>query len=117
MTTILIIDDEEILTSVFEMYLVDYDYTVLVGGTAEEGLKLLESNEIDIVIVDVRLPGMNGIDFIRLASKKYDADFIIYSGLQVPKIPEATASIQKPIELKLFLNKIREIEVNRNKSK
>ena len=62
MSTILIIDDDDQLRRSFERLLTEEGYTILSAPSGEAGLKLLRSQVPDLVILDMRLPGMNGFD-------------------------------------------------------
>jgi DNA-binding NtrC family response regulator len=44
-----------------------------VAETAEEGLKAIKEEQFDIIISDFRLPGMNGLDFLKLATATHPA--------------------------------------------
>lgn len=43
-------------------------YSIFLADSAEAALKLLDENEIDLVVTDLRLPGMDGVDFVRRAT-------------------------------------------------
>ena len=58
---ILIIDDEEAVCWSLQRGLARQGYAVLTAGTAEQGLKLFAQHRPDAVILDVRLPGMDGL--------------------------------------------------------
>jgi DNA-binding NtrC family response regulator len=60
-TSILVIDDEEIMREVLESLLTREGYRVRLASTAEEGLDLARSLPFDAAIVDLMLPGMDGI--------------------------------------------------------
>jgi len=62
--TILFVDDEEnILSSLVRLFRKeDYDLLTATGG--EEGLKIVESRDISLVISDHMMPGMTGVDFL-----------------------------------------------------
>lgn len=63
---ILIVDDEQLLTLAIEESLTSFDnYHVTTVTKAEPGLKLLKETQYDLVITDINLPGMNGLDFLR----------------------------------------------------
>ena len=62
---ILIVDDEEVLRDVLDAVLRREGFDVLSASTGEEALNLLESEEFDLVILDVMLPGISGIDTLR----------------------------------------------------
>lgn len=77
---VLLVDDEAQIRSSFIAYCEDYDeFTILVASSAEEGLAIIERVGADLCIVDMRLPGMNGGDFIRAASSCCRR-FLIHTG-------------------------------------
>ena len=59
--TILIVEDEETLSSSLRMALKAEGYNILCSGSGEEALKTVEKELVDLVILDIRLPGMNGL--------------------------------------------------------
>ena len=61
MDTILIIDDDDHLRKSFERLLTEEGYAVKSASSGEAGLKVIHTKIPDLVIVDVRLPGMNGL--------------------------------------------------------
>jgi DNA-binding NtrC family response regulator len=62
---ILIVDDEEVLRDVLDAVLRREGFDVLSAASGEEALSLLDSEEVDLVILDVMLPGISGIDTLR----------------------------------------------------
>jgi DNA-binding NtrC family response regulator len=67
--TILIVEDEAKMRRLLELNLADDGFQTLSAGDAEAGLKLLQSNSIDLVLTDLKLPGMNGLDFLAAAKR------------------------------------------------
>ncbi len=67
MKTILILDDEEVIREAFSAYFEDRLWVSLRAESAEDAVALLENENPDAAIVDIRLPGMTGGDFIREA--------------------------------------------------
>jgi DNA-binding NtrC family response regulator len=63
--TIVIIDDEKNIRRTLGLVLEGEGYEVQPFGTAEEGLAFLEAESADLVILDIKLPGMNGVDALR----------------------------------------------------
>jgi two-component system NtrC family response regulator len=61
---ILVIDDEEAMCETLETILAFEDYDVTTSGDAREGLKIVERDTVNLIISDVRLPGMSGIEFL-----------------------------------------------------
>lgn len=62
-------DNKENLTS-FRFNFISL-YVVYIANSAEEGLKVLEENEIKVIISDQKMPGMTGVDFLAITAKKY----------------------------------------------
>jgi len=62
---ILILDDEKQFTQELSGFFTDSDFVSFEANTVEEGRIILNSNEIDLLILDVRLPGANGLDFLK----------------------------------------------------
>ncbi|MBN2124812.1 MAG: sigma-54-dependent Fis family transcriptional regulator [Deltaproteobacteria bacterium] len=65
MSTILIIDDDDQLRKSFERLLSEEGYAVESAASGEAGLKAVQSRVPDLVILDMRLPGMNGFETFR----------------------------------------------------
>jgi DNA-binding NtrC family response regulator len=61
MATILIVDDDKQLRRSFEKLLSDELYTVLTASSGEDVLAIIRSARVDLAIIDVCLPGMNGL--------------------------------------------------------
>jgi DNA-binding NtrC family response regulator len=62
--TILIIDDEPNLPHQFARFLRKHGYEVFTAASGEEGVRELKQNVIDLVLLDVRLPGMSGLEVL-----------------------------------------------------
>ncbi len=65
MEKILMIDDDVQLTELVEEFLGSQKYKFISKHTPEEGLKYLEKNGVDIIILDIMLPGMDGFQVLR----------------------------------------------------
>jgi two-component system nitrogen regulation response regulator GlnG len=78
MKKVLIIDDEEAVCWALQRALTDEGYAVTVAPSAEEGLKCARESRSDAVILDVRLPGMDGLTALgRLRQLTDDAPVIV----------------------------------------
>ncbi|MGB9072859.1 MAG: sigma-54 dependent transcriptional regulator [Terriglobales bacterium] len=71
MTTILIVEDEAKMRRLLEISLGEDGFATLGAPDAESGLKLLEKEPVGLIITDLKLPGMNGLEFLR-AVKQLD---------------------------------------------
>jgi nitrogen regulation protein NR(I) len=65
MSTILIVDDDDQLRKSFHKLLVEEGYTVASAASGEDGLRNIQKSMPDLVVLDMRLPGMNGLDTFR----------------------------------------------------
>ncbi len=65
MSHILIVDDEVAIRRALEKFLTGLGYKVLSAGDGEEAIKILEKNPIDLALVDLVMPKLDGISFIR----------------------------------------------------
>jgi two-component system response regulator PilR (NtrC family) len=62
---ILIVDDEEVLRDVLDAVLRREGFEIVLAASGEEALSVLDGEEVDLVILDVMLPGISGIDTLR----------------------------------------------------
>ena len=65
MFTILIVDDEIRLCEVLQLALEQKGYEVKLANNGEQALSLLKNTTIDLVLSDIRMPGMNGLDLLK----------------------------------------------------
>src|ERR1700731_1071896 len=65
MPAILIVEDEAKMRRLLELNLGDDGFHTFSAGDAETGLKLLRENTVDLVLTDLKLPGMNGLEFLQ----------------------------------------------------
>jgi two-component system, probable response regulator PhcQ len=68
---ILIVDDEKNVISALKRALMNEDYNIFSAENANDGLKVLSSNPIHLIISDERMPGMSGSEFLSEAKSKY----------------------------------------------
>ena len=64
MGKILIIDDDPTIIKMFSEMVKTLGHTPLAASNATDGLKAFKNNEIDITFVDIKMPGMSGIEFL-----------------------------------------------------
>ena len=68
---ILIVDDEKDFVEMFSLRLKEQGEKVSTAHSGKEALKLLETVSIDVIILDIRMPGMDGIDTLKQIKKLY----------------------------------------------
>ena len=76
---ILVVDDEKEIAELVEIYLVCDGYKVFKAYNAEEGLQILSQEEIHLVLLDVMMPGMNGLEMCRKIRESSNIPVIMLS--------------------------------------
>ena len=76
---VLIIDDESLIRDVVKEYCKNEGFNVLEAENGEEGLELLEANNVDIIVLDIMMPKMDGYTFFSKMKEKYDIPTIVLS--------------------------------------
>jgi DNA-binding response OmpR family regulator len=62
MSKILVVEDEKSLRALYKQDLEQEGYDVVVAGNAVEGIQALDTESPDLVVLDIRMPGMDGLD-------------------------------------------------------
>ncbi len=68
-TTVLVVEDERDIRDVLRRYLERADFNVITTGTGAEAIELLVSADLDVVILDLGLPDIDGLDVLREARR------------------------------------------------
>ncbi len=77
---ILVVDDEESIHLLYREELEEEGYQVISAMSGEEGLKLFQEEQPDLVILDINMPGMDGIEVLRqMKQMKPDVPVILSS--------------------------------------
>lgn len=76
---ILVVEDEKEIADAIEIYLKNQGYQVFKASNGQEGLAIIERNEIHLALVDVMMPVMDGITMTMKVRSKYDFPIIILS--------------------------------------
>ena len=91
-TNILVVDDEQEIADLVEIYLVSDGYKVFKASNAKDGLDILNKEDIHLCLLDIMMPGMNGLEMckkiretnnipiIMLSAKSTDLDKILGLG-------------------------------------
>lgn len=120
MPTILLVEDETLLREGIQEVLEINDFHVIGAADGLEALEWLDQAPVDLVIADLVMPKMNGVDFVeQLRAKFPDLPVLVASGsgksvtqrlgIDSIQIPGATASIGKPFRSTELLAKINEL--------
>ncbi|MEM7828392.1 MAG: response regulator [Candidatus Aenigmatarchaeota archaeon] len=71
MKKILVVDDEEYIRVLYKEELEDEGYNVCVACDGEEALRKIEEERPDLVILDIKMPGINGIEVLRKLRQRW----------------------------------------------
>lgn len=100
MAEILVIDDNADIRMVLDRFLTRADHEVAAAASGDEAMKQLEQRSFDLVITDLRMPGVTGIDLVRhIRDRRLRAKIVLMSGgdrgcpESVPECPEAGSAI------------------------
>lgn len=78
---ILVVDDDAVICQQLERLLTHDGYRVTVTTLAEQALQLLENEDIDLVVTDIRLPGIDGVELTRRIVERWtDVPVIVMTG-------------------------------------
>lgn len=76
---ILVVDDEQEIADLVEIYLTSDGYEVFKAYNAEQGFKLLGEKQISLVLLDIMMPGMNGLEMCSFIREKNNIPIIMIS--------------------------------------
>ncbi len=118
MGKILVVDDEKATLSMLSLLLEAYGYTVLTAENGESGLEIFRNERPSIVLTDIKMPGMGGIEILqKIKEDDHDAEVIMITGhgdieLAIKSLKFGAADfITKPINndvLEISLEKVKE---------
>ena len=78
-TNILVVDDEKEIAELVEIYLVSDGYKVFKASNAQEGLDILNKEDIHLVLLDIMMPGMDGMEMCRKIRETSNIPIIMLS--------------------------------------
>ena len=114
MNNILIIDDEAGIRSILKDVLQDENYNVLLAEDGYKGLDVLNTEPVDLVILDVWLPNMGGIEVLKRIKEEYgDVEVVMISGhaninLAVKAVKMGAFDfLEKPLSLEKIITVVR----------
>ena len=65
MNKILIIDDDKSIRDTLSVFLSEFDYKILSAGSGEEGLLILDKERPELILCDLKLPRLSGLDLLK----------------------------------------------------
>ncbi len=116
MAHILVIDDEKSICYLFQQVLTEVGHQVLTAFDGKEAMALCDANSFDLIVTDIYMPEMEGLEFIKRIRKKCSLIKIIaISGgskymstdfLKTARFMGADLSLQKPVNRKQLLSTV-----------
>lgn len=77
---ILIVDDDTAIREAMREFVEMSGYQTFTAASAEDAIEILKENNVEVVITDILLPGMNGLELTDRIRKFHDADIIVMTG-------------------------------------
>jgi CheY-like chemotaxis protein len=117
MTKILVVDDNLDTREITHLHLTTEGFTVVIAADGREGLYMAGAEHPDLIITDISMPGLNGIELIRqLRSQPELADvpILVLSALGSGELNEAiragaNRAMSKPVLLDSLVDEVREL--------
>lgn len=112
---ILAVDDEKMIRDLIKAAMDFAGYQCLTAEGGEEALKIMETTDVDIVITDIMMPRMDGMELTLLIRKKYNADVIVMTGFLEDYTYEETIDrgasdfIQKPVSINELIVRVKRL--------
>jgi two-component system chemotaxis response regulator CheY len=101
---ILVIDDSPVVLSMLDDMLTALNYEVTCAGNGLDGCGLIEANKYNMIITDLNMPGMDGVEFTKSAKQMQNCKFVpivMLSG----EHDEAKIAEAKSVGISTFLKK------------
>jgi two-component system response regulator (stage 0 sporulation protein F) len=112
MATILVIDDEDSIRQLLKDVLEKAGYRVLEARDGREGLTLYQNNKIDLVLMDILMPGTDGLEATLQLTREYVDAMTGAQGdrnfLDVAKLFGARRVFEKPFDLNKMVEAVSE---------
>ncbi len=109
---ILVIDDEAAIRKSFVLALEDTGYQVDTAETGEEGIEMEQSKQYDLIFLDLKMPGMDGIETLReLRSANKDTPIYIITAFYEEYLIEIKSVEKEGLTFDLIKKPIRDNEI------
>jgi two-component system phosphate regulon response regulator OmpR len=82
---ILVVDDDDGIRTLVKKYLDENNYLVTTANSAEDASEKINIIKFDLIILDIMMPGKNGLEFIKDNKKKLDTPIILLTAKGEPK--------------------------------
>ena len=102
---VMVVDDEEPMLKMLKMGLGRAGYNCITACGGEDALGMMTAVNVDVVITDIRMPGMDGVELTQSIRERYESDVIVMTGFakdfnyEKAVIQGASDFIQKPVSI------------------
>jgi CheY-like chemotaxis protein len=113
--TVLVIDDSIVIRKMVEIALEDENFSIATAVSGKDGLAMMDEKNPDLIILDLMLPDINGIDLLKTVKASKGIPVIMLSGKDSPQMVEkaraegADAFLPKPFKDDELVEKIKEL--------
>ena len=113
--SVLVVDDSIVIRKMVEIALEDENFNIFTAVSGKDGLAVLDDKNPDLLILDLMLPDINGIDMLKTVKASKGIPVIMLSGKDSPQMVEkaraegADAFLPKPFKDDELVNKIKEL--------
>ncbi len=108
--TVLVVDDEPSILRMISLVLQELDCRILTAYNAESALEILDSVTPDLVIADIRLPGIDGVELTRrIKAGVSPAPVLLISAFGEPRDHPGDAFVPKPFDNEDLLEAVRSL--------
>lgn len=120
---ILVAEDDEIIRSGIKEYLVEFKYDIYEAKDGKEALDVFKNNEIDLIILDIQMPKLTGLEVLEEIRKTSDIPVIILTAFNDEKYKIdafsnlADGYIEKPFSLPVLKARIESLLTKYNSAK
>jgi CheY-like chemotaxis protein len=95
---VLVVDDEANARNALSELLCDSGYDVAVAANGADGLALIDSFHPDVLLTDVRMPGMSGIELAQASRGKLRAPQVVFMSAHAPPLATTLPWLAKPLD-------------------
>jgi EAL domain-containing protein (putative c-di-GMP-specific phosphodiesterase class I) len=89
----LVVDDDELLLDVYSTFLREIEFETDTAGRAEEALACVSKQSYDVILSDIQMPGMSGVEFLK-AIRRLDLDVPVILMTGAPSIDSAIEALE-----------------------
>jgi response regulator RpfG family c-di-GMP phosphodiesterase len=116
---VLIVDDEADIVNILRQGVTNAGYDGIGASSALEALGIMQKTHVDVLVSDIQMPGMSGLELAGMAKSMFDIDVIVMTGFTADFTYEsiiergAADFVQKPVSIREFVARIKRVLLER----